>query len=196
MSCPVSDMLFISIVTSDSRLNSGTELKLWSRPTLEALSTKPVIPGTIVWSGKSRGSFSFTKICLCALGLEIFCWSWISVELCRSLNLRWLLDEPGIPTRWSCSPVVSNTLLWAGSEMLILSWLFWHCSAFSFSFRDLKYNSLLKTNAWWYNLLVHHCQFKCQQPHTNISQFHPPANSEPMLWTATFNLLLSDQICS
>ena len=183
----------MSIGISDSRRNSGTELKLLSPSTLEAHSTKPVIPETFVCSCESRGSFSFTMICLCALGLEIFCWSWISLELCRSLNLLWQLVEPGIPTSSSCSPDVSNTLLWVDSQRLILSWLFWHCSAFSFSFRDLKHTSLSMTNALVVQPVRSTLQSKCQPLHMSINPFHLPATWKPTFLRATFCKLLGEQ---
>ena len=183
----------MSIGTSDSRRNSGTELKLLSSPTLEAHSTKPVIPETFVCSCESCGSFSFNMICLRALGREIFCRSWISLELCRSLNLLWQLVEPGIPTSSSCSPDVSDTLLWAESERLIVSWLFWHCCAFSFSFRDLKHVSLSMTNALVVQLVRSTLQSKCQPLQVSINHFHPPATWKPTFLRATFCILLGEQ---
>ena len=182
----------MSIGISDSRRNSGTELKLLSPPTLEAHSTKPIIPETSVCSCESRGSFSFNVICLRALGREIFCWSWISMELCRSLNLLWQLVEPGILTSSSCSPDVSDTLLWADSERLILSWLFWHCSAFSFSFRDLKHTSLSMTKVLVVQPVRSTFQSKCQPLHVSINHFHPIATWKPTL-RATFCVLLGEQ---
>jgi hypothetical protein len=96
------------------------------------------MPETFAWSLRSCGMFSFTKICLRVLGLEMFCWGWIPLEWGGSLDLGQQLHALGAPTSWYCSPAVSATLLWVGSGGPTPSWLLWYCSVFSLSFWDLK----------------------------------------------------------